>query len=480
MSKTNAEKALRFIPRVDDMMEIFSDAKIEREYLKRVISKALASAREELKKGSLEDVSDDGLEERVLEFARSKISEALERLEMGSLRRVINGTGVLIHTNLGRAVYDCSGIEGFTSHYSNLEFDLLTGERGSRNVHLSELMNVLTGAEASIVVNNNAAAVMLVLAALSSEREVIVSRGEQVEIGGSFRIPEVAELSGAILKEIGTTNKTRISDYEKAVSERTGMILRVEPSNYMLVGQVGRASNAEIYELSQKVGLPYYIDLGSGVFDEELLNGIVSPEDAARKQVGNALQNADIISFSGDKLLGSVQAGVIVGNKKYIEKLARHPLYRAVRPDKMTLFTLSRACTDILRGRDSMLNLMMKKDKQNIAEEVMSFMGRLASQKGAKELESTRVEMQNRLLINICDCDSSLGGGTVASSHIPSKGIEITGFKRSETAFANYLRNRRVPIVPMIESERISLDFRTLLPGDVDEIILALNEYVNK
>ncbi len=450
MANKEMQNMYSALPRVDALLDEYEYSGIKREYLKIIINNSLEKVRKDISGGNAEDPVSD---------VRRYIDEYLDMLLRGTIRRVVNGTGVLLHTNLGRAIYDCPGIGEIASNYCNLEFDLETGERGSRNSHLSDLFSMLTGAEAAIAVNNNAAAVMLVLTALAKDKDVIVSRGEQVEIGGSFRIPEVAALSGALLREVGTTNRTRISDYKNAAGENTAMLLRVEPSNYKIIGQTGRASNEELSELSQEIGAPFYIDLGSGVFNPQILRSFVSEEDAERKYLGQAVKYADIVSFSGDKLLGSAQAGIIIGKKHLIQKLAKHPLYRAMRLDKLTIYALSRALISAIKGEKSLLEKMMCENELSIKARAGKFI------KKASRILSEEWE------ISLQKLNSSVGGGTFAESEIASYGIRIKHSSFNTNTLAYLLRKQAIPIIPLIDSEYLYIDFRTI--SNEDEAILV-------
>lgn len=439
------------LPRVDNLLDEYAGAGVKRQYLKAIVNNALEQARAGISRG---DVTDGEAS------VRRYIDGYIEKLRLGTIRRVVNGTGVLLHTNLGRTVYDCPDMNSVARNYSNLEFDLSTGERGSRNSHLSDLISLLTGAEAAIAVNNNAAAVMLVLSALAKGREVIVSRGEQVEIGGSFRIPEVAALSGAVMKEVGTTNKTNARDYEGAVTCETAMILRVEPSNYKIIGQTGRVANEDLAAIARRASVPFYIDLGSGVFDSEIIRRFVSSDDAERKSLSEAAKHADIISFSGDKLLGSAQAGVIIGKRSLIQKLGKHPLYRAMRLDKITIYSLSQALISAVKGEKSLLEKMMSEDEKSIRKRVDVFIRKFLKKTG--EFSALGVIGQK--------LSSSVGGGTFAESSIPSYGIGIRHSDFRANEFAALLRNQEIPIITLIDREYLYIDFRTI--SQEDEVIV--------
>ena len=267
-----------------------------------------------------------------------RITELVERILSHTLLPVINATGVILHTNLGRAPLPENVVEEFrrtATQYSNLEYDLEAGARGKRDVHTAELLTRLTGAEAAIVVNNCAAAVLVTLAALARGGEVIVSRGELIEIGDGFRIPEIMEQSGAILREVGTTNRTRVADYENAISEKTRLLLRVHPSNFKVTGFTEKPSLEELVALSQRTGLPLIEDLGSGCLADLSEHGVAEPTVRQSVEAG-----AGLVTFSGDKLLGGPQAGIIAGKKDLVARVRRHPLFRALRVDKLTIAAL--------------------------------------------------------------------------------------------------------------------------------------------
>ena len=278
----------------------------------------------------------------------SRIIKHVERLLAPSLAHVINATGVILHTNLGRAPLPAAAAAAIAStatHYSNLEYDVERGERGKRDVHTARLLAQLVGAEAAIVVNNNAAAVFLVLNTLAKNAEVIVSRGELIEIGDGFRIPDIMSESGAILREVGTTNRTRIRDYERAFNERTRLLLRVHPSNFRITGFTERPTLDEIAALGRRLHVPVYEDLGSGCLADLSASGINEPVARASSDAG-----VDVVSFSGDKLLGGPQAGIIAGKREFIDRIRRNPLFRALRVDKLTIAALEVTLNAYLRG----------------------------------------------------------------------------------------------------------------------------------
>lgn len=470
-SAVETRDLLRILPRVDVLIERYAYSGVMRPYLRVYLNEALERVRTKIKEGGLDSKA------AVLQELESDVESFLLRVEKGSLRSVLNGTGVILHTNLGRAVFDCPGISHFASHYSNLEFDLETGERGSRNVHLSEYLRILTGCEAAIAVNNNAGAVILALTALSKEREAIVSRGEQVEIGGSFRIPDVAALSGAVLREVGTTNKTKIGDYERAIDERTGVILKVEPSNFKVIGQVESPLNAELYALAQRHGIPYYIDLGSGVFSETELSGAVSSRELQRKNIVQAVKQCDLLSFSGDKLLGGAQAGVIVGKKDLIDALCRHPLYRALRLDKLSIYALESALRHLLVGKTSVVSAMIEESKADVKKRVQKFITRY--KRSVTTVNSVnkkeKFEIPSGCSMEMVDLKSGIGGGTFAISEIDSAGIRIRVDGISAEQLAKRFREQEHCLICRVEEEGVLIDFRTIREDDAPLLRIVIN-----
>src|SRR5437868_4974061 len=335
-----AEQAdlLRQIPSVDELLAkpglVRLAERIDRGVLLEVTRTVLADVRTKIAEES--QVVAAALDPASLE---TRITEMVERILSRSLQPVINATGVILHTNLGRAPLTDAVVEEFrrsATHYSNLEYDLEAGVRGKRDVHTAQLLERLTGAEAAIVVNNCAAAVLLVLAALAKGGEVIVSRGELIEIGDGFRIPEIMAESGAVLREVGTTNRTRVADYENAINEKTRLLLRVHPSNFTITGFSEKPALEELVALSRRTGLSLVEDLGSGCLVDLSAAGITEPLVRTSIEAGISL-----VMFSGDKLLGGPQAGIIAGKKDLVTRVRRHPLFRALRVDKLTIAALA-------------------------------------------------------------------------------------------------------------------------------------------
>ena len=385
-----------------------------------------------------------------------------------SLREVINATGVILHTNLGRAPLPAGIIEEFrrtATQYSNLEYDLAAGARGKRDAHTARLLQHLTGAEAAIVVNNCAAAVLLTLAALARGGEVIVSRGELIEIGDGFRIPEIMEQSGANLREVGTTNRTRIADYERAINDKTRVLLRVHPSNFKVTGFTEKPEVAQLVELGKRAAVPVVEDLGSGCLIDLSETGISEPTARASVEAGFSL-----VLFSGDKLLGGPQAGIIAGKKDLVEIVRRHPLFRALRVDKLTIAALQVTLRAYLRAAWG--EIPAQRMIRMTAEEV----GRRAED-FAKEL---RLGATKNTRVEIVDGTSLIGGGSTPEQSLPTKLLRIASAVRSAAELESRLRagHRGVSVVARIEEDRLLLDLRTVFaeqqPALLDAVVAAL------
>jgi L-seryl-tRNA(Ser) seleniumtransferase len=387
------------------------------------------------------------------ESLEERIAQEVGRVLARSLQPVINATGVILHTNLGRAPLPAAVVEEFratATQYNNLEYDLENGKRGKRDVHMSELLARLTGAEAAIVVNNCAAAVLLVLAALAKRGEVLVSRGELIEIGDGFRIPEIMAESGAILREVGATNRTHLSDYENALGSETRVLLRVHPSNFKMVGFTEKPSLAELVELSKRSGIPLVEDLGSGCLVDLSAYGISEPTVRESIEAG-----VDIVLFSGDKLLGGPQAGIITGKKEWIARIRRHPLFRALRVDKLTVAALETALGAYLRNAlDELPALrMMRLTAEEMLERCTRFLAELRPQLPAGEVES-----------EIVDGDSLAGGGSTPSQSLPTKLLRFASVRYSATQLEKRLRRgaSAMPVIARVEEDRLIIDLRTV------------------
>src|SRR5207248_4867028 len=388
-------------------------------------------------------------------YVEERISDQLEKILSRSLQAVINATGVILHTNLGRAPLPESVVEEFrlaATQYSNLEYDLEAGARGKRDVHTAELLTRLTGAEAAIVVNNCAAAVLVTLAALARGGEVVVSRGELIEIGDGFRIPEIMEQSGAILREVGTTNRTHLTDYENAINEKTRVLLRVHPSNFKVTGFTDKPSIEELVALSQRSGLLLVEDLGSGCLVDLSEFGVSEPTVKQSVDAGVSL-----VMFSGDKLLGGPQAGIIAGKKELVARVRRYPLFRALRVDKLTIAVLEATLGAYLRAAwDEVPAIrMIRATPQELKRRAENFLRELRPELPLDEVE-----------IEIADGSSLAGGGSTPSQSLPTKIIQIASVRYSAMKLEQRLR--RAPgggsVIARVEDDRLILDLRTVSP----------------
>ncbi len=372
------------------------------------------------------------------------------------LTAVINATGVVLHTGLGRAPLPADAAEAAVraSAYSDLEIDRETGKRGKRSTRAELLLTAITGAGAALVVNNCAAALLLGLGALARRREVLVSRGELIEIGGEFRIPDIMAASGAKLVEVGTTNRTRVGDYRGAASDRTGLILKVHPSNYRVVGFTASPPTSELAALARDLGVPFLYDLGSGML--ERVAGVPPEEPSAREALADG---ADLVTFSGDKLLGGPQAGIVLGREALIERLRRHPIARAVRVDKMQVAALERVLATYSRGEH--LGLPVWRFLLRPAEEIKGRAEELARSLGG-ELEGARVVRT----------EATVGGGSIPGYGIPSWGVAVGS--PSPNAMAGRLRTGRPPVFCRVEEAAVVLDVRTVADEQLPDLRRAV------
>jgi L-seryl-tRNA(Ser) seleniumtransferase len=420
---------LRDLPSVDELARM-SDDPLAVEAARSV----LARAREEIQAGA--DPGD--LTER--------LADELGATRAPRLRRALNATGVIVHTNLGRAPLAEAALERVREvggGYSNLEYDLSAGTRGSRQDHVAGILRRLTGAEGALVVNNNAAAVLLALAALGEGRDVLVSRGELIEIGDGFRIPDVLARSGARLVEVGTTNRTRAADYEKAVGPETAVLLRVHQSNFRLVGFTELPSVADLAKVAQRHGLPLVDDLGSGALAR------VEDEPSVRESLQSG---ADLVCFSGDKLLGGPQAGIVVGRSELVEKLRRHPLQRAVRADKLTLAALEGTLALYLDPERAFAEIPVLRMSAEPTGAVKARATRLAEAVGG-EVEETVAR---------------IGGGALPLAELPSFAAAV------EEALVMSLRTGDPPVIGVLRDGRLLLDCRTLTDAEAEEVAAAI------
>jgi L-seryl-tRNA(Ser) seleniumtransferase len=408
---------------------------------------ALEEARERIQAGNPDIPEEDGF--------ISAAGERLARLSRPSLRRVVNATGVVLHTNLGRSALAPAAVEAVreaAAYHSNLEMDLETGQRGSRQSHVADRLCRLTGAEAAAVFNNNAAAVFLALTALSAGREVIVSRGQLVEIGGSFRIPEIVQSGGARLVEVGTTNRTRLEDYRRAITDQTAMILKVHPSNYRVVGFTESVESEELAALGREYGIPVMEDLGSGALVDLSARGI-GDEPQAGASVDAGL---DLVTVSGDKLLGGPQAGILRGKKAYIDEVKRHPLARALRCDKVTLAALEATLRLYESGR-AWEEIPTLRYLSRSVEEI----------RGMAECVMSRIKPP--LHADLLPGHSQVGGGSLPGEQLPTCLLALSCDGLSDAELSRRLRAGETPVVGRTNAGRVLLDFRT-----VEEVVIPL------
>jgi L-seryl-tRNA(Ser) seleniumtransferase len=457
---------LQQLPGVDHILET---AKTDPELAsipKTVLTSSARQVVEQLRKAILKnhlDIPADTLkDDAILAQVKSIVSSAMAL----NLTRIINGTGIVVHTNLGRSLLADEAIDHIrtvSGRYSNLEYNLATGNRGSRYSIVENIICEISGAEAAMVVNNNAAAVLLCLDTIAKHKEVIVSRGELVEIGGSFRIPDVMEKSGASLKEVGATNRTHLYDYKRAINDNTGLLLKVHTSNYAIVGFTSDVALNELVELGKQHHLPVMEDLGSGTFIDFSRYGLFK-EPTISESVNSG---ADIITFSGDKLLGGPQAGIIVGAKDIIEKIRQNPLTRALRIDKLTLAALE-------------ITLRLYRDEASAVEKIPTLKMLTASigEIGEKALTLKSMISQTEttgLTTQLINSSSKAGGGSLPLFDLPTKcvGILIQGMTAS--AIEKKMRQNNPPIIGRIEEDIFLLDMRTIQTDELKEIVNALS-----
>ena len=416
-----------------------------RDAVKKVIQEVLAGKREQLCQQRAVDLS----VETIIGEVEARFQQSFQ-----SQKQVINATGTIIHTNLGRSLFskeEAEQLEKMASHYSNLEFDLQTGKRGLRYHHVQKLLCDLTGAEDALVVNNNAAAVMLILATLVPNKEVVISRGELVEIGGSFRIPDVITSSGGTLKEVGATNKTHLVDYANAIDEKTGAIMKVHQSNFRMVGFTEQVAIQELAQLAHQHHLPVIDDLGSGLLID--MTRFSLPYEPTVSTVVKA--GADIVSFSGDKLLGGPQAGIIVGKKRWIEPMKHHPLLRALRIDKITLFLL-----------EKILSYYAISDEEAIRRiPTLQMLAKTTSQleKVARWLTK---QLSSVYEVSYVPATSAVGGGAYPEYEVPTYLVLLQ--VPNPESFKAQLRQLPVPIIARMYHQQVALDVRTIQSDELE------------
>jgi L-seryl-tRNA(Ser) seleniumtransferase len=453
----DAATLLRRLPSVDELLRRpgleEAAARAGREVVLEAARAAIERLRGEISGGAA--VPEERLAPSAME---GEILAAVARETSFSLRPVINATGVVLHTNLGRAPLGEAALAHLSEvsrGYSNLEYDLAAGERGRRDVHTARLLARVLGAEAGLVVNNNAAAVFLVLHTLARGSEVIVSRGELVEIGDGFRIPDIMAASGALLREVGTTNRTHLADYERAITGETRLIMSVHPSNFRIVGFAGRPSLADLAALGSRAGVPVYEDLGSGCLVDLSPYGLEEPLAQASLAAG-----ADVVTFSGDKLLGGPQAGIIAGRRAHLDRIRRNPLYRALRVDKLTISVLEATLSAVLRGAlDEIPALrMIRLPAQELERRARAFAASLTARLPEGEAE-----------VEVAQGQSVVGGGSTPAQYLVSFLVRVASLRRSAAEIEVRLRQPATGaphVITRIEDDRLVIDLRTVDPGE--------------
>jgi len=450
---------LRKLPSVDEILKSPEAkgwlAEHPRPYVLEAVRKAIDARRKAIVAGKKVKTT--------LSDMAPEIACTLAGMSAYSLRPVINATGIVVHTNLGRSALPLGALENIlriASGYSTLEYDTAKGKRGKRYSHIQRLLREVTGAEDGIVVNNNAAAVLLCLSAMAKGKEVLVSRGELVEIGGSFRVPEVMEQGGAILKEVGATNKTHLRDYEKAITLETALILKVHQSNYRMTGFTEDVSIEDLVKLGRERGIPVMYDLGSGSILDLAQHGIPG-EPPVRKVVQSG---ADLVTFSGDKLLGGPQAGIIVGNKDAIERLTTHPLLRAIRIDKMTLAALEAVFLEYVDEEWATHNIptlvMLLKKPEDVKK------------RAAKIAKVLKKDIKAD--ITVIEDEAFAGGGSLPEFTLKTYCVSVKGAKRSSSQIEERLRKGEPPVIARIKEDALLLDARTIAEEEIEPLATCL------
>jgi len=456
-----SKQLLSQIPAINKILLLDEVKALINEYAEVAVKSAIKEYIDRIKQ---EILNEELFEVPSLEKIVVEVTQIVKKEDRNSLRRVINATGTILHTNLGRSLLSQKikeNIESVAFNYSNLEFDIDNKKRGSRYVHLIDIIKKLTGAEDVLVVNNNAAAVLLTLNTLVKDKEIVVSRGELVEIGGAFRIPEIIKLSGGTPVEVGTTNKTHLKDYENAITDNTGALLKVHTSNYKIVGFTKEVSNEEISYLARENELVSINDLGSGQFVDFSRFGL--PYEPTVKEVLDS--GIDIVTFSGDKLLGGPQAGIIVGKKEYIEQMKKNQLTRALRVDKMTLAALEATLKLYLDEKEALEHIptlhMISLSKERLFAKSDVFKTRLS------DLD---------FKITIAEDKAEVGGGSYPESYLDSVVVKLEHPRLSATDIERRLLEVEIPIITRIKDNELIFDMRTLRTREFDLVKQALIE----
>jgi L-seryl-tRNA(Ser) seleniumtransferase len=467
----NQQALLRMIPGVDSILEVAKTDTFFDNVPKSVLIRSIRSVVEQLRMLILDDQQAITEAELSSSSVFNKIKKSVHKMMTPNLIRIINATGVVIHTNLGRSLLADDAIENLLTiarRYSNLEFDLSKGTRGSRYSIVEDILCEISGAESAMVVNNNAGAVFLSLETIAKGKKVIVSRGELVEIGGSFRIPDVMARSGGILKEVGTTNRTHLRDYENAIEHDTALLLKVHTSNYSIVGFTADVSLESLVDLGERYKIPVMEDLGSGTFVDFSKYGLLK-EPTVQESVKTG---ADIITFSGDKLLGGPQAGIIVGKNNIIEKIKKNPINRALRIDKLTLAALEstlRHYRNIEKEMDAIPTLRLMTLPFDLIESNAKTLFKMLENLGDPKLS-----------VSLIDIFSRPGGGSLPLLKLPSKGVGVKVEGISTNALEKQMRDDECPIIGRIEEDLFIMDLRTILTDELQLIENAFKRILKK
>lgn len=465
----NKNLLYRSIPKVDVLLENQAIQEMIERYSRDSVMEAIRAEMDNLRAfiGGCDE--EDKAQEQIALLV-SRIGDAVEKMHTPNMKKVINGTGTILHTNLGRAPISREHMRkafDIVTGYSNLEYNLEEGRRGERYSHFEKLLCKITGAEAAMAVNNNASSVLLILSSLAKGGEVIVSRGELIEIGGKFRIPDVMTQSGATLVEVGTTNKTHVSDYEENITEETKALLKVHTSNYKIVGFTESVGIDELMPIAKEHGIPVIEDLGSGVLIDLSKYGLTY-EPTVQESVA---KGADVVCFSGDKLFGGPQAGIIVGKKKYIDMMKKNQLTRALRIDKFTAAALELVLQEYLSEEQAVQHIpvlrMITEPLDEVARRARSL---------ARTIRSTDVPAK----VDVVSCESQIGGGSLPMERIPSMAVAIRPKHESVAALEDQMRHLTVPMIPRTVNDTIMLDVRTIETEDFKLIAAELQELLGQ
>lgn len=465
----NKNLLYRSIPKVDVLLENQAIQEMIERYSRDSVMEAIRAEMDNLRAfiGGCDE--EDKAQEQIA-LLISHIGDAVEQMHTPNMKKVINGTGTILHTNLGRAPISREHMKkafDIVTGYSNLEYNLEEGRRGERYSHFEKLLCKITGAEAAMAVNNNASSVLLILSSLAKGGEVIVSRGELIEIGGKFRIPDVMTQSGATLVEVGTTNKTHVSDYEENITEETKALLKVHTSNYKIVGFTESVGIDELMPIAKEHGIPVIEDLGSGVLIDLSKYGLTY-EPTVQESVA---KGADVVCFSGDKLFGGPQAGIIVGKKKYIDMMKKNQLTRALRIDKFTAATLELVLQEYLSEEQAVQHIpvlrMITEPLDEVARRARSL---------ARTIRSTDLPAK----VDVVSCESQIGGGSLTMERIPSMAVAIRPKHESVAALEDQMRHLTVPMIPRTVNDTIMLDVRTVETEDFKLIAAELQELLGQ